>query len=263
MTIDGKAIAAEVKRSLRHELEHCRHGLTLGILTVEPDFATESFLRIKRAVARELGVSLLEEVLPRSATTAECLESLERLVRATQGVIVQLPLPSSIDTDIMLAALPPSHDVDGMGSSAKILSPVVGAMADILARHAVKVPGARVVVAGRGRLVGAPAARWFSASGAEVVCAQKGDMAPFSQADIIVLGAGDPGFLKPSMVKEGVVILDAGTSEVGGKVAGDADPACASKASLFTPVPGGIGPIAVAMIFKNLLALAQHASRMR
>ena len=76
------------------------------------------------------------------------------------------------------------------------------------------------------------------------------------QADVIVLGAGSPGLLTPQMVKVGAVIFDAGTSEAAGRLAGDADPACAGRASLFTPVPGGIGPITVAMIFKNVLALS-------
>jgi len=77
------------------------------------------------------------------------------------------------------------------------------------------------------------------------------------EADIIISGAGHPGLLKPEMIKQGAVIIDAGTSEAGGKIVGDADPKCAEVASVFTPVPGGVGPIAVALIFKNLLMLAQ------
>ena len=95
-------------------------------------------------------------------------------------------------------------------------------------------------------------------SGADVTVLEKGDsFDTLKDADIIVLGAGEPGLVKPEHIKDGVVLIDAGTSEVSGKVAGDADPACAEKASVFTPVPGGVGPIAVAMIFKNLSALAQ------
>ena len=77
-------------------------------------------------------------------------------------------------------------------------------------------------------------------------------------ADIIILGAGSPGLIKPDMIKEGAVVLDAGTTDVSGSLKGDADPACAEKTSLFTPVPGGIGPITIAMIYKNLLQLAKQ-----
>lgn len=94
--------------------------------------------------------------------------------------------------------------------------------------------------------------------GARVTSIGRGDsLDPLKEADIIVLGAGEPGLVRPGHIKDGVVLIDAGTSESSGKIAGDADPACADKAALFTPVPGGVGPVAVAMIFKNLLALTK------
>ena len=89
------------------------------------------------------------------------------------------------------------------------------------------------------------------------VTLEEGSLEELRDADIIVSGAGSPGLIKPGMIKEGAVLIDAGTSESGGKVVGDASPECANKCALFTPVPGGIGPIAVAMIFKNLSALVK------
>ena len=86
-------------------------------------------------------------------------------------------------------------------------------------------------------------------------------MSDLHTADIIISGAGHPGMIRPEMIKDGVVLIDAGTSESGGKVVGDADPSCADKASVFTPVPGGVGPIAVAMIFKNLFELMQFQNK--
>ncbi|HVM73442.1 MAG TPA: bifunctional 5,10-methylene-tetrahydrofolate dehydrogenase/5,10-methylene-tetrahydrofolate cyclohydrolase, partial [Candidatus Paceibacterota bacterium] len=103
-----------------------------------------------------------------------------------------------------------------------------------------------------------PAAELLKSLGAQVsiVTRQSGSLEQLHDADIIVLGAGDPGFVKPEMIKKGVILIDAGTSESAGKVVGDADPTCAEKCSVFTPVPGGVGPIAVAMIFRNLFDLA-------
>jgi methylenetetrahydrofolate dehydrogenase (NADP+)/methenyltetrahydrofolate cyclohydrolase len=130
----------------------------------------------------------------------------------------------------------------------------------VLRTHDISCVRKRVTVVGQGRLVGKPAAALFEKRGAVVVRVAKGDDigAATRDADIIVLGAGEPGLLKPEMIKDGVVILDAGTSESRGAVVGDADPACADKASLFTPVPGGIGPIAVVEIFANLFELARR-----
>jgi methylenetetrahydrofolate dehydrogenase (NADP+)/methenyltetrahydrofolate cyclohydrolase len=136
---------------------------------------------------------------------------------------------------------------------------VAGAVAEVLERHHVDVTGKKTVVVGAGKLVGKPVASMLAEMGAEVsvVTSTEGSLEELKTADIVVLGAGSPGFVKPDMLKEGVVLIDAGTSESNGKLAGDADPSCAEVASVFTPVPGGIGPLAVAMIFKNLLALTQ------
>lgn len=262
MIIDGRKIADDMKRSLREEVGELPRGVILGIITMDPDFATEKFLTIKRSVARELGVSLIEERLPSHSSTQDVIDSVAQLSRMADGIIVQLPLPKGIDTEKVLAAIPASHDVDAIGQGATaslVLPPVVAAMETVVESCGISLAGMQTVVVGAGRLVGAPAAAWLARAGASVEVVRKGDVADdtFKEADLIVLGAGDPGLLQPSMVKEGAIILDAGTSEAGGKLAGDADPLCAERASLFTPVPGGIGPIAVVMIFKNLIDLAR------
>ena len=163
---------------------------------------------------------------------------------------------------MILRAIPPSLDVDGINPAvvevARVArAPVAEAIAEILRRTGVDVRGKRAVVVGSGRLVGAPTAQLLTEMGAlvTVVTLESGSLADLKDADMIVLGAGNPGFVKPSMIKDGVILFDAGTSESAGKVVGDADPSCADKCALFTPVPGGIGPIAVAMIFKNLMVL--------
>lgn len=260
MIIDGKKIAKEILEDVRKEIEALPRPLTLGIVSIEPDFATGKFLSIKRDVARVLGVSLIEERIPSVAQTQDVLGVVKELILQTDGVVIQLPLPPSLNTEALLRLLPSSHDVDGLGGSPFIRPPVIEAMREILKRHELVLKGKRVVVVGEGRLVGIPAAKWLREEGAHVAVVRKDDTdheKEFKNADIIVLGAGDPGLLQPHMIKEGVVILDAGTSEAGGKLAGDADPECAKHASLFTPVPGGIGPVAVVMIFKNLLTLAR------
>jgi len=137
-----------------------------------------------------------------------------------------------------------------------ILPPVVGAIDEILTLNNISVAGKKVVVLGNGRLVGLPAAMWFERNNADVSVLTRestDSLLQIKNADILVLGAGSPHFVKPDMIQKGVVILDAGTSEEAGRLAGDADPACAEKASVFTPVPGGIGPLTVAVLFRNVL----------
>ena len=129
----------------------------------------------------------------------------------------------------------------------------------ILTTHSISVPGTIVTIIGSGRLVGLPSYRWFLERGAHVSVVTK-DTEDISyhtkNADIVVCGAGVSGLLTPDMIREGAVVLDAGTSEEGGELRGDADPRCGEKASLFTPVPGGIGPITIAILLQNVVDCA-------
>lgn len=253
MIVDGKAIAERVYANLK-----ISRPLALGILAADSNPVIDSFVRIKEKAASRLGVKLIREALP-SSTTSEAIAALISLAAKTDGVIVQLPLPSGIDVEDVLAAIPLEKDVDGISPHPKVQTPVTGAIAEILMHELVPTRGKRAVVVGSGRLVGRPAAEFLKESGADVTVLEKGDsLEALSDADIIVLGAGEPGLVKPQHIKDGVVLIDAGTSESEGKVIGDADPSCAQKAAVFTPVPGGVGPIAVAMIFKNLYSLAQE-----
>src|SRR6185295_12556323 len=161
----------------------------------------------------------------------------------------------------------PEKDVDILSDKAfeafaagklSAVPPVPAAMHYVLQRNNISVKAKSVVLVGAGRLVGKPAGVLFARLGAHVTMLIKGDsLEPTKTADILILGTGVPALITPDMIKEGVVILDGGASESAGKVVGDADPACALKASLFTPVPGGIGPIAVVEIFANLLLLGK------
>lgn len=261
MIVDGKKISQDIISSLLNERGALPPVLRLGVLMGAEDAASQSFVKIKERVADRLHVVVVREQLDAQTTTALALRAIERLAAACAGIIVQLPLPPQIDTQAVLEALPAGLDVDALKADAALAPPVAGAIAEVLARTGVPVAGKRAVVVGAGRLVGLPAAALLRTLGAqaEVVTKDDGALAVLADADIVVLGAGVPGLVKPGMLKQGVVLIDAGTSEQGGRVAGDADPACADVAAVFTPVPGGIGPIAVAMIFKNLFALARRA----
>lgn len=253
MHIDGKEIAEGVYARLRAE---DRGDLSLGILVAEENPVIESFVRIKEKAAEKLGVQLVRKELSHGASTKDAVAAVGELSRSCDGIIVQLPLPETIDTDVVLSAIPPEKDVDGISASPIVRPPVAEAVAEILMFTGTEVRGKIAMVVGSGRLVGAPAAALLALHGADVEVLTRGDsLERLKDADIVVLGAGDPGLVKPEHLKAGVVLIDAGTSEAGGKLAGDADPLCADVASVFTPVPGGVGPIAVAMIFKNLFDL--------
>jgi 5,10-methylene-tetrahydrofolate dehydrogenase/methenyl tetrahydrofolate cyclohydrolase len=242
MIIDGRHIAEDILAGLGDTLR----GKKLGIVASAGNPATESYIARKSRVAERLGVEVVRGRLEDISTMCD-------------AVLIQLPHP---DADTLIPNIPGHKDVDALGDHAQVQAPVAEAVKEILMREGVGVANKKVVVVGEGRLVGKPAADMLRGMDANVVVVtlESGSLAELKDADIVVSGAGSPHFIKPEMLKHGVVLIDAGTSEQAGRVVGDCDPSCAEVASVFTPVPGGIGPIAVAMLFKNFARLSKSGT---
>ncbi|KND47966.1 MAG: methylenetetrahydrofolate dehydrogenase (NADP+) / methenyltetrahydrofolate cyclohydrolase [Parcubacteria bacterium C7867-004] len=265
MIVDGRAITSEILARVRG-----KKTLTVRAVSVSPSPATESYLAIKASRAEDAGMELEVLQLLDSATTEEVIAAVRE--PGADAIIVQLPLPDGIDTQAVLDSIPLEKDADVLsraayarfenGEDGALLPPVVGAVREILERGGIEVPGKRAVVIGQGRLVGAPVALWLKQQGASVsvLTRESGDLAELKDADIIVSGAGVAGLIQPNHVRQGVALIDAGTSESSGAIVGDADPACAEVAALFTPVPGGVGPVAVACLFANAARLNHNPS---
>lgn len=262
MILDGKAIAEELYRELAEEREKITKEPKLGIVVVGDNPVINSFVRRKEHAAERLNVEMIRIDLPEDSSIDAIIGAIQDLSSRTDGVIAQLPLPKHINTEAVLSAVPKERDVDALNPTISeekrpVHAPVALAVVELLKRGGVEIKGKRTVVVGAGRLVGAPSAWLLRTLGANVsmLTLQEGSIEDLRSADIIVSGAGKPGLIKPEHVQEGVALIDAGTSELNKKIRGDADPACAEKASVFTPVPGGVGPVAVSMIFRNLFDL--------
>ncbi len=262
MIVDGKKIAGQVYERIRARVSTLGHSPKLTVITCNPNFETKKYLALKEKKAREVGITAEIIELSNASTTDDFLSSIHNALPDADAVIVQLPLPPHVDRDAVINAVPPTHDVDALNvETKKILSPVVGAIQEILGTHEITAFEKFVTIIGSGKLVGLPAYTWFTEQGAYVSMVTKDteDISAYTKnADIIVCGAGVPNLLKPEMVKEGVIVLDAGTSEDGGELRGDADPVCAEKSSFFTPVPGGIGPITIARLLQNVVDCAER-----
>lgn len=269
MIIDGRAIASSLLAEVRVSLNG--RAPVVRAVVVQPSAATESYLSIKTVRAEEAGMKLEVVRLPESADADAVIAAVR--AEGADATIVQLPLPPHLDTATVLAALPVSQDADVLsdgaytrfeqGEEGALVPPVAGAVAEILSRAGVAVAGKKAVVVGQGKLVGKPVAVLLRRLGAEVVVLLKdtpNHAQVLQEADIVVSGAGQAHFINPSMVRQGAVLIDAGTSESNGSIAGDIDPSCAEFASVFTPVPGGVGPIAVALLFSNVAQLVKKAS---
>lgn len=280
MLIDGKKIVEEIKNSLKEEISKSGKKLKLAIVQVGEDEVSKKFIERKVKFAEEIGVKTRLYNLPAEISTSQLRKKMAEIchIKENDGVILQLPLPKHINTQYVLNGIIPKKDVDVLSSRAfgdfvtghppaggKILPPLVGVIKEIFERFKIDVMGKNVVVIGKGILVGKPIANYFINLGATVSVLNSQTPNPNSytlMADIIISGVGKSHFIKPDMVRDGVIIIDAGTSSSTssgrlGSLVGDVDPSVEKKASLFTPVPGGVGPTTVAMVFKNLLVLSR------
>ncbi len=263
MIVDGKALAAAVLARTKERVAALGNfgEPTLAIITCAPTFATLKYLALKERKARAVGVAVVITELPSDSSTEELIAAVKKAAQSADGVVVQLPLPPHIDRETVLRAIPIAADPDGVWygiSDGAMVSPVVRAIEEIATAYNVTFRDRRVVVVGAGRLVGQPVAHFLALEGASVTVVTASTPDPVSHlrsAEIIVSGAGRPGVVTPSDVNLGVLIFDAGTSEDGGELVGDVDPAVGQVAGLFTPVPGGIGPLTVATLLENVVQL--------
>lgn len=263
MIVDGKAIAAKLNEETKKLVAELGRSPILSVFSCDPNFATNKYLTIKQRQADALGITMKMQEFDSATATDDVVTAMRSAKDRSDALLVQLPFPTHIDTALLLNQIPPSHDADALNPTEKplVLSPVVGALEAILNFHEVRVAGKTVTVVGNGRLVGKPTAEWLKMVGGIVTVVDRDDNdlgKAVKEAEIVVLGAGEPGLITPDMITTKTILLDAGTSEAGGKLQGDADAACAEVAKLFTPVPGGIGPVTVAILFKNVLTLASQ-----
>ncbi len=264
MIVDGRSLAAEILATVKAEVSRLSRAPRLTILTGIADVATQTFLKLKGNMAGAAGIDFKIIKLPGGATTEKAVTAIKLAAKETDGIIVHLPLPPELDVDAIRPALPPELDVDAIhytGGTTNILPPVVGAISEIVRKCNLVLTDKKIVIVGRGSLVGRPAADWLRGQGHLPISLTRetaSNQAEIAAADILILGAGVPHLITPAMIKEGVVIFDAGTSEASGELVGDASSACAVKAALFTPVPGGIGPITIALVLRNLIDLVKQ-----
>lgn len=276
MLIDGKAVAAKVESEVREQLAGLGYSPSLVVIRVGNDPASEVYVRNKAKKAKELGLRGTELIFDGSMTEAKLLSEIERLNRDddVDGILVQLPLPKQIDSKKIIRAIDPRKDVDGfhptnvgllhLGQPSLVPCTPAGVIR-LIASTGVKMEGAHAVVIGRSDIVGKPVAALLLRENATVtIChSRTRDLsAVANQADILVAAIGKPRFVTAHMVKRDAVVIDVGINRVDGKLTGDVDfEAIRDKASWITPVPGGVGPMTIAMLMNNTVAAAKARRR--
>jgi methylenetetrahydrofolate dehydrogenase (NADP+) / methenyltetrahydrofolate cyclohydrolase len=274
--IDGKAVGAAVRARVADEVAayEGERGRTPMLVTVivGDDPASEIYVRNKHRACEEVGMRSSHHGLPVDTSENELLELVADLGmdRDVDGILVQLPVPDQIDPDRVVAAIDPAKDVDGLtpvnagllahGMPGLVPCTPAGVM-ELLRHEGVELEGAEAVVVGRSKLVGVPIARLLLQANATVTMCHsrtRGLAEACRRGDVLVAAAGSPGLIGADAVKPGAVLIDVGTNRTEDGLRGDIDfEAALEVAGAITPVPGGVGPMTIAMLLVNTLAAAR------
>jgi len=286
--IDGKQIALDIRAELKAEVEKLKaKGIIpgLGVILVGHDPASLSYVSAKEKACSEIGIYSDDNRLPVETSEKDLLALVNKMNKdhKIHGILIQLPLPKHIDEQKVLLAIDPAKDVDGF-HPVSVGKMVVGQKAylpctphgivQLLLRSGVKLDGAEVVIVGRSNIVGKPLANMLiqkspTGNATVTVChtRTKDIAAHTKRADIVIAAAGKPNTITADMVRDGVVVIDVGvnrvedsTKKAGFRLVGDVDfEAVSKKASLITPVPGGVGPMTITMLLYNTVQSAKTA----
>lgn len=273
--IDGKIISASVKERVKTEVEFLKkQGITTGlaVIIVGEDPASKVYVANKKKACEALGIISKEYALPENTTQEELLELIEKLNNNPDinGILCQLPLPRHLDEQSVINAISPEKDVDAfhpqnvgkimLGEFDFVPCTPAGIM-EMLAYENINIEGKKCVVIGRSNIVGKPMGMLLlHKNGTVTVCHSKTEdlKEVCKSADILVAAVGRPNFVTADMVKEGAVVIDVGINRVGGKLIGDVDfQNVKEKCSAITPVPGGVGPMTIAMLMQNTVTAAK------
>jgi methylenetetrahydrofolate dehydrogenase (NADP+) / methenyltetrahydrofolate cyclohydrolase len=276
LILDGRSVAAALRDELRAEVARLEteRGIRprLDVVQVEGDAASAWYVGAIGRACKQIGIAMELALLAPYAGQHEAIDTVRRLNAQsfTHGIIVQTPLPASIDTAAVMAALDPDKDVDGQhplnlgrlaqGLPAMVPNTPAGGM-ELLRRYDVELAGKRAVVVGRSNVVGKPMALLLLAANATVTIAHSrtADLAAvIGEADIVAVAVGRPRMVTGAMLKPGAVVVDFGINDVDGSMVGDVDYASAVEvAGAITPVPGGTGPVTNLMLLKNVVQVAK------
>lgn len=278
--IDGKIISASVKDRVKAEVEKLnQNGISVGlaVIIVGEDPASKVYVANKKKACEALGIVSEEYALPESTTNEELLDLIDELNHkdSINGILCQLPLPRHLDEKLIINSIDPKKDVDAfhptnvgkiMIGDYDFLPCTPAGVMEMLAFEGIEVEGKNCVVIGRSNIVGKPMNMLLlHKNGTVTICHSKTKNLKeiCKNADILVAAVGKPKFVTADMVKIGAVVIDVGINRVDGKLCGDVDyENVATKTSAITPVPGGVGPMTIAMLMQNTLTAAKKQNNL-
>jgi len=270
--LDGRKWAEEILDKLKEKVKNRHLKLRLAIILVGNGAISKIFIHGIEKDCEKVGIGFKLFKFSTKVNSQTLKKEVEKIVKNPQnyGVVIQLPLPKKFSTEEFLNLIPEEKDINVLSEKSlgkfyqgtlKILPPTVEGILELLKNYKIKISGKDVTILGAGRLVGLPLAIQLLKEKATVSALNKftKDTSFFTKkADILISGVGKPNLIKGNMIKKGAAVIDAGTAIKGKKLVGDVDfKSVSKKASFLTPVPGGVGPLTVASLLKNLIKLSE------
>lgn len=274
--IDGRKIRGEILAMLQTRIAALPFAPIFCDILVGNNPASLQYVQMKERTAQNIGIKTHPAIFPESITTEELISEIKKKseIAHMAGLIVQLPLPEHIDTKRVLDSVPVSIDVDAISSIASekfyannsvFIFPTASAVMKVLESLNLNLSEKKVAMVGQGMLVGKPVAHLLRNAGVSVLVIDNSTQNKneiLKSVDIIISATGEANLIKGDMLKNGVVLIDAGTSESNGGISGDVDRESVENiASVLSPVPGGVGPVTVAMLMQNVVISAEHMAQ--
>jgi methylenetetrahydrofolate dehydrogenase (NADP+) / methenyltetrahydrofolate cyclohydrolase len=263
--LDGKKLAAEIRGRIKNEIAAKKITPELGVILVGTDPASHLYVALKEKAALEVGIKVIRYDLPSDVPESDIVNRISEwnADKNINGILVQLPLPEHLDPDAVIGKIDPAKDVDGFHpkNTTGIISPGIGGCLALIDKTGVDISGKHAVVVGNSSVFSQTFVDALRHKHAIAEPAFPENFELIKKADILVVAVGRPGWIKTENVKPGAIVIDVGTNKVDGKTVGDIAPDVANVASYITPVPGGVGPVTVAKLLENCLALYEQQNR--
>ncbi|MEI7512290.1 MAG: bifunctional 5,10-methylenetetrahydrofolate dehydrogenase/5,10-methenyltetrahydrofolate cyclohydrolase [Candidatus Uhrbacteria bacterium] len=260
--IDGKALAASIREDVLRSVAALPRPPRLNVMIVGGDAASHLYVSLKKQAAEQAGILVAVHGFDSPVTQQELEATIDtwNADAEVDAILIQLPLPREFDADGLVARILPTKDVDGFHPNSTVVSPVHEGILRLIAQTDIKLPGSQIAVLANSKIFADPLTRLLSIGGASVDQLDPDHLnhALLKEADVVITAIGRLAFVHPSLTKDGAVIIDVGTNKNDeGKTRGDADfEAYKNTDCWVTPVPGGVGPMTIALLLRNVVLLA-------
>lgn len=270
--LDGKALATKIRSELTKEIKRLGTTPGLAVLLIGDDPASHTYVGLKEKATKEIGMHFEKILLPQTIDEELVLVKIDELNRRADihGIIVQVPLPKPLHATRIISAILPEKDADGfhpenikkfLAGTPRVTPVTTQAIAALLSATHVPLPGKRALILANSAVFADPVKKMLTDQGVrtDIDTKTNTDNLQPKTYDILITARGIPGSITPAMVKEEAIVIDVGTTRVDGAIRGDADPAVREKAAWLSPVPGGVGPLTVAYLLKNVVDAVRRA----